>query len=701
MDDPYVTTYRLPHGHRVWPDHDAVFLIGHDERRAVRGALEVEVLKALQAPATGADLGERLSDRLELAQVLLTLQRLAGQGLIEPATQPDTATWSLHGAVTDELRQALGAAGVHLDEHAAQRLLITRDYRDPELQRAVDQAHADGTLAVPCIASGPTVWLGPRLSPGDSPCLACLLWRLRRNHPVETYLERTHGHAVVGPAPFTSTADAHLAAAVVAQRLLRSAELPRRTLIRVDLRSLATSQHHVARRPQCPSCGDPELLSRRARSPLKLRDRRIAFHADGGHRVIRPEQTVSRLMEHVDPITGVLTSVGALEGRDHPLRPTWAATYHIVPAPGLAEPDELFTRVSLGKGRTAAQSRASAICEGIERYAAAWQGDEPTTRATLAELGEQALDPRVLQNFSAVQYEERDPEATDARTSAPVPMSDALAIDWTPAWSLTHKAQRWLPLTWCFPHTPVAPEARVAPHDPNGNAAGNCLEEAILQGFLELVERDAAALWWYNRVQRPAIDLSSFDTDYFAALQTHYEGMGWRLRVLDITTDLQIPAAVALADHRDSGRYVAGFGCHLDATLAVQRALTELNQLFDPSGQQRAPWTRDDIVDTSYLHALPGVRHTRQDLPSHRPERLAEAISLCVQQASRVGLETIVLDYSRPDIEGVHTAKVVVPGLRHFWPRFGPGRLYDAPVAMGWLPHALAEAQLNPRPLLM
>ena len=44
------------------------------------------------------------------------------------------------------------------------------------------------------------------------------------------------------------------------------------------------------------------------------------------------------------------------------------------------------------------------------------------------------------------------------------------------------------------------------------------------------------------------------------------------------------------------------------------------------------------------------------------------------------------------------TVKVIVPGLRHFWPRLGPGRLYDVPVRMGWLAAPLTEAQLNPVP---
>jgi ribosomal protein S12 methylthiotransferase accessory factor len=69
-------------------------------------------------------------------------------------------------------------------------------------------------------------------------------------------------------------------------------------------------------------------------------------------------------------------------------------------------------------------------------------------------------------------------------------------------------------------------------------------------------------------------------------------------------------------------------------------------------------------------------------------------VMTCVRIAEEKGLETLVLDQTRPDT-GLHVVKVFVPGLRHFWPRFAPGRLYDVPVSMGWLAAPLTEVQLN------
>jgi ribosomal protein S12 methylthiotransferase accessory factor len=58
-------------------------------------------------------------------------------------------------------------------------------------------------------------------------------------------------------------------------------------------------------------------------------------------------------------------------------------------------------------------------------------------------------------------------------------------------------------------------------------------------------------------------------------------------------------------------------------------------------------------------------------------------------------LETLIVDLTRPDV-GLPVVKVIIPGLRPFWARFAPGRLYDVPSAMGWTAARLSEQELNP-----
>jgi len=154
-----------------------------------------------------------------------------------------------------------------------------------------------------------------------------------------------------------------------------------------------------------------------------------------------------------------------------------------------------------------------------------------------------------------------------------------------------------------------------------------------------------------------------------------------------------------------------GFGAHLDGRLGLLRALTELNQ-FLPIVSQRFPdgstiyweddeyvlewWKNAQVEREPWLRPDPGAPPS---VPGGSPEAggdLRDEIETCVARAASAGLEVLVLDQSRPDIE-LNVAKVMVPGMRHFWRRLGPGRLYDVPVRLGWLDQPTREQDLNPR----
>ncbi|MFP2900967.1 YcaO-like family protein, partial [Corallococcus sp. 4LFB] len=317
--------------------------------------------------------------------------------------------------------------------------------------------------------------------------------------------------------------------------------------------------------------------------------------------------------------------------------------------------------------------------------------------------GAKAVHPDALQHFSAAQLQARPatlegPARRDMRTAVPLPYADQ-PLDWSPAWSLTHGVHKYVPTSFAYLFTPTPPGADgpFCLFNSNGNAAGNCVEEAILQGFLELVERDAVALWWYNRLRRPRLDLRSFDEPWFASVEAHYQSLGVQLSVLDLTHDLGIPVFVALAWSPERRRAWAGCGCHFDAKLAVQRALTEVAQCYDPKDTAPSPWDAGAHDDVTWLFPDDAVpARVRADFPRVWHDDLRDDVRECVAGA-RAGLELLVMEQSRPDV-GVCAVKVIVPGLRHFWRRLGPGRLYDVPVRMGWLAAPRTEAQLNPVP---
>ena len=289
-------------------------------------------------------------------------------------------------------------------------------------------------------------------------------------------------------------------------------------------------------------------------------------------------------------------------------------------------------------------------------------------------------------------------------------------IDWTPVWSLTQQRHRYLPTSMLYSMPAEAREPHDLIADSNGCAAGNTREEAILQGFYELVERDAFAVWWYNRLRVPAVDLSSFDDAYLASAPRYYARRERELWLLDVTSDLGIPTFVALSRRTsaETEDIIYGAGAHDDPRIAALRAICELNQcltwLPDPAKPGGAPtiddplalrwWRTARLADCPWLAPAADQRPSKASrYPVNESTDTREDVETCRSLVEASGMEFLVLDQTRPDI-GMPVVRVIVPGMRHFWARFAPGRLYDVPVSMGSRDHPLAEADLNPAPVI-
>ena len=185
---------------------------------------------------------------------------------------------------------------------------------------------------------------------------------------------------------------------------------------------------------------------------------------------------------------------------------------------------------STGKGISDVQAKASAVCEAIERYSGQRTGAEVTVAASFGEMrkrfGMDVIHPNDVMLYSERQLRERN--AWNARKSrfniVPRELDESAQIDWTPVWSLTHNRHKYLPTQLVYFQSKAGPacDAFYCVGCSNGNASGNNLEEAVLQGFCELVERDAVALWWYPRSRKPALllDKASRSPIYSISLKT-------------------------------------------------------------------------------------------------------------------------------------------------------------------------------------
>ena len=632
-------------------------------------------------------------------------------------------------AVAAQLRTLLSKDGVFVGGGAragALRVVLADDYLRSGLADANADSLASGRPWLLAKPVGAEVWIGPFFQPGLTGCWACLAQRLRGHRRVDEFRRQRRGCEDMGTADLASVPSvtgmaAGMVATAVGNWIVQSRSGLEGAVWTLDPRELAWRRHELVKRPQCPACGAPPLEPRDA-PPLTLVSRR-GETVDGGLRIAAPEKTFERLARHVSPVTGIVAALAPGPDAGDAVAPTWLARHAFTT--GARDVEELrdsLQRVAGGKGVTSAQARTGALCEALERYSGVFDGTEPRVRARMSELDGMAIDPNACMLFSERQMSgahDASAATPGRRTTVlpagarriPAPIDPDAEIDWAPVWSLTDRRVRYLPTAYCYYGTADRPGAAFATADSNGSAAGAAIEEAILQGFLELAERDGAAIWWYNRLARPQVDVGAFRDPALNRVIDSFAAMGRETWVLDVTTDLGIPAFAAVTCKADAPRrqILLGFGAHLDAEIALRRAVTELAQSLpglpeaasspdDPRARALDWWARATVDDHPYLAPSPARARTPDDYPQRRVTDLLEAVALCVEAARRRGLETLVLDQTRPDV-GLAAAKVFVPGLRHFWPRFAPGRLYDVPVALGWRSDALEEDQLNPVPI--
>jgi ribosomal protein S12 methylthiotransferase accessory factor len=626
------------------------------------------------------------------------------------------------------LHAILASLGVHVSNDGRLCVVLTEDYLCDELDAFNLKALTYGHPWLLVKPVGTELWIGPLFLPEKTGCWACLAHRLRGAGKVESYLQEKKNTLSpfappVAALPSTLQTAYNIAATETAKWIVcgQNEELEGQ-VVTLDTISLAKQSHRLVRRPQCPRCGDQATFAAKQAEPLVLKSCRKVFTNDGGHRTFSPEETVKKLEHHVSPITGIVSLLqpNSMWIGEETSTPSYIAGHNFVHVLRDDSLDLDFLRASLqgasgGKGKQAMQAKASALCEAIERYSGVFQGDEARFRARLADLGATALHPNVCMLFSERQFKNR--EQWNANSSwfnwVPEPFDEDREIEWSPAWSLTYDERRWVPTAYCYYGYSRKYNAWFARADSNGCAAGYNKEEAVLQGFLELVERDSVALWWYNRLKKPAVDLPSFAEPYFQELQAYYQTLHRDLWVLDITSDLNIPtfAAISRRNDKEVEDVIFGFGTHFDPHLAILRALTEANQslpavfsvtpdkneaYLDHDSQALSWWKTATLENQPYLIPDKLAPKVQADYPRCWSDDLYTDVMTCVKIAAEKGLETLVLDQTRPDT-GLCVVKVIVPGLRHFWARFARGRLYDVPVQMGWLGEPLREDQLNPQ----
>ncbi|MDB4866102.1 MAG: bacteriocin biosynthesis protein SagD [Cohnella sp.] len=483
-------------------------------------------------------------------------------------------------------------------------------------------------------------------------------------------------------------------------------------LFLVNLQTFNCTRHFFLPDPLCPVCGKvPDDEEESAR---------IALHPSPK---VSAQSYRSRPMEALNPslVRDYLDfRTGFLNGSMQDLTAPFADASVNLP---------LFTGDEGTAGRTHsyAESRLTAILEGLERYCGlSPRGKRTVVHDSYRNLEDRALHPAAVGLHEPGQYEQ---------PGFPFrPFDPEQPIDWVWGYSFLQERPILVPETLAYYNTGCG--QGFVYETSNGCALGGSLEEAIFYGILEVVERDSFLLTWYAQLPLPRIDpYSSGDTELGLMLDRLRSVAGYEVLLFNSTMEHGIPSIWSIAKNRTGKglNLICAAGAHPDPIRAFKSSVHELagmllsqNEKFE---QHKTSFVRmfedplevKQMEDHSMLYGLPEAE-TRfafllnQDRPMRTFQQefeqsawhpdLTDDLKMLLQAFRRLDMDVIVVNQSTPETlrNGLHCVKVIIPGTLPMTFGYqltrltGLDRVLKVPAKLGYVERPLTHDQLNSHP---
>lgn len=309
------------------------------------------------------------------------------------------------------------------------------------------------------------------------------------------------------------------------------------------------------------------------------------------------------------------------------------------------------TRKQMGKGGTPQQAEASAIMELAERFSlfSFIKGD--FIEKAYKDVKDDAIPFEYIARSVHDNY--------DAYKLYPV--FSKIPLRWCWGYNLTKEKSVLIPIDWFFMINQY-----------NGSSAGNCNEEAILQGICEVVERHVSAIVSEKRLKTPAIDISNIKDPLAKELLNKYKKAGIKLYINDFSLDTGIPTISAVAYDPSTFPHLSEIVWTAGTTTSPQksliRALTEVAQLggdfntgskYVPSGLPKPKGLEeiDYVINSPSLISI-------DSLPDLSNNNIKIEIENLISALSKIDMDVILVDITHSILK-IPAFYIIIPGA-HF-----------------------------------
>ncbi len=371
---------------------------------------------------------------------------------------------------------------------------------------------------------------------------------------------------------------------------------------------------------------------------------------DDGQRTCDPATTLKRI-EPLRKVAGV-TRVADITRLDRVGIPVFSS---IRPSAG-----EGAISVYNGKGASKEQAKASAIMEALERYSGELRGDELVRRGVEEMMAEaNTIDPRELilpqVSLMHVMYQ---------------------PIAWVKGWDLMEDEEIYVPASAVFHPYSSSEDMPIFRSNTNGLASGNTMEEAVLHGICEVIERDAWSLVEVGKKVRGDIEPPPKD-EMISSLLAKFEKQSIEVHLKDLTSDVGIPTFAAAADDvrlKDPALLTLGIGTHLNPRITVIRALTEVAQsrltqihgaredTVHADANRKLGYERMKGMNRMWFYPSPSSRKLDDYEVLDTPDILDD-IGIALGKLKKNGFRRVVaVDLTRKEL-GVPVVRMIVPWM--------------------------------------
>lgn len=375
-----------------------------------------------------------------------------------------------------------------------------------------------------------------------------------------------------------------------------------------------------------------------------------------------------------------------------------------------------------GAGLTREEAIAATIGEAIERYCSNFYNRASLLFSSYEDLNCEAVPPEDFTLYSDRQYDQEGfPFKRFTRKSQ---------IYWTQAYSLLDRKSKLVPACFVYlPYLYTQGESLLGPSISTGLSCGNSLEEAILTGIYECIERDAFIIMWLNKLVMPVVTLESNESQSGQLFAEKFAVSGIEYCICDITSDIGVPTYYTLAIGNSTVGKLAcvGSATRLNAAEAIRKSLIESAQgrpylryvlRKDPDWTCGENFSNLQSFDdhgrlySSVPDLIPKLEFVKQP-PTVSAEKLSNLstgtivgdIEVCLEKLATKGFDVLVVDLTTRDVAevGFRVVRVLIPKLQplhgnHQFRFLGGKRLYEAPRILGYTAQDTAEEELYPWP---